>query len=109
MTDYGRWKGSPRGGFGSDTGFWVGIGERSTDIKLQFGSDDNIQLPLTVIRALLGTHDVHVMNRFEYSELVMWKTVAEEQMLRDGREIVRLRVALQNVEHELARLKDTSS
>lgn len=100
-----KWRVLPSGCADSGEGFWLGIHAATGDLEIHFGGDEHTILPIAKLKRLYELHSIKVLTQQEYSGLQMWQKVAEEQAIRDGREIVRLRVALENVEHELQRLK----
>lgn len=52
-------------GYASDEGFWVGVHRRSLNLEIQCGADDNTALPLSVLRSLLATVDLHIITKAE--------------------------------------------
>jgi hypothetical protein len=52
----------------NDEGFWVGVHRRTGNLELQFGCDDNAQLPLEVLRALLSKAGLRILSEKDAGE-----------------------------------------
>src|ERR1051325_459986 len=62
----------------NDAGFWVAVHQRTGSLELQFGSDDNAQLPLDVLCSLFGKAGLRVVPHTPgYDDLPTWEELQD--------------------------------